>query len=181
MSEVMTPIDLSKFDTDTPQYQVLHELGLSVAPPGEIVEQDEAIEALRSTLCCIGAQAGKALRDVAEAREARRIDNERYAQFRTQVRQKAKDVAEEQGWCRPGLNAALQDLGLDPFIEHYRVTATITAVFEVSGSEDVETEDQAAHRVRYALDGVEYSGCEDIDLTRWEVTTIDVDATSNDD
>ena len=176
MSEVSTPVDLSKFDTDTPQYQVLGEFGLSVVPPAEIVEQDEAIEALRSTLCCIGAQAGKALRDLAEAREARRTDNERYGQFRAQVRQKAKDVAEEQGWCRPGLNAALQDLGLDPFIEHYRVTATITAVFEVTGSEDVETEDQAAHRVRYALDGVEYSGCEDVDLTRWEIATVEADA-----
>jgi len=117
---------------------------------------------------------------LAEVREARRIDNERYAQFRTQVRQKAKDVVDEQGWYPPGLNAALQDLGLDPFIECCRVTATITAVFEVTGSDGIETEDQAAHRVRCALDGVEHSGCEDVDLTRWEVTTVDADATSDD-
>jgi hypothetical protein len=177
MTEVLTPIDLSKFDTDTPQYQVLHELGLSVVPAAEIVEQGEAIEALRSTLHCVAAQAGKALRDLAEAREARRIDNERYAEFRQQVRQKAKDVADEQGWCRTGMNLALEDLGLDPFIEHYRVTATITAVFDVTGSEDVDSENAAEHRVRYALDGVEHSGCEDVELTRWEVTRTDADST----
>jgi hypothetical protein len=179
MSQISIPIDLSKFDVDTPQYQVLHELGLSVVLPAEIAEQGEAIEALRSTLHYVTAQAGKALRDLAEAREARRIDNERYASFCEQVRQKAKDAADEQGWCRPGLNAALQDLGLDPFIEHYRVTATITAVFEVTGSEDVETEDQAAQRVGSALDGVEYSGFGDVDLARWEVAAVDAHATSN--
>ena len=111
MSEVLTPIDLSKFETDTPQYQVLHELGLSVVPPAEIVEQAEAIEALRNTLHGVAAQAGKALRDLTEAREASRTDQERYAQFRQQVRQKAKDVADEQGWCRPGMNAVARRPG----------------------------------------------------------------------
>lgn len=89
------------------------------------------------------------------------------------MRVKAKDVAEEHGWCRPGLNAAVGDLGLDPFLEHYRVTATITAVFDVTWSDDVDSETAAKHRVRYALDGVEYSGCEDVDLTRWEIATSD--------
>jgi len=93
---------------------------------------------------------------------------------------KAKDVAEEQGWCLPGLNAAVGDLGFVPFIEKYRVTATITAVFEVTGSDDVDSETAAKHRLRYALDGVEYSGCEDVDLTRWEIATVEADTTSDD-
>ena len=56
------------------------------------------------------------------------------------------------------------------------MTATITAVFDVTGSEDVDCEGAAEGRVRFALDGVEYSGCEDVELTRWEVTRTDANS-----
>jgi hypothetical protein len=179
MSHVMTTVDLSRFDTDTPDDEVLSALGLSIAPPEQIVDHDEVIETLRGTLCRIGAHAGRALRELAEAHEARRIEKEHHERFKVQVREKAKEVADEQGWCRPGLNAALGDLGLDPFVERYEVTVLVTAIFEVTGSEDVETEEDADHRVRFALDGIEYSGCADVELTRWEVTCFEVSSKSD--
>jgi hypothetical protein len=51
------------------------------------------------------------------------------ADFKTQVREKAIEVSQEQRWCRDGLNTTLDDLGLDKVASRIRKTATIKVTY----------------------------------------------------
>lgn len=66
-------------------------------------------------------------------------------EFRTKVRDKAIEVSKEEGWCTEGLNNTLRDLGLDPYVQKWRVSLTV----------DVQADDEydARSLVEGMLDG----------------------------
>lgn len=52
------------------------------------------------------------------------LENSRraYQDFKDKVRAKAKEVADAQTWCRGGLNRTMRELGLEPFVNAWRIT-----------------------------------------------------------
>jgi len=72
------------------------------------------------------------------ALESERLD------FEEQVRTMAIEKAKELGWCTPGLNAALKELGLRPTVQRYKVpvevSQTIYVVVEAEDEDDAWTE-----------------------------------------
>lgn len=46
--------------------------------------------------------------------------------FREQVRDVAISVKKEMGWCLPGLNERLNELGLEPYAERWQVPVEVT-------------------------------------------------------
>jgi hypothetical protein len=67
-----------------------------------------------------------------------------YDNFRTQVRDLAIEKREEMNFCVPGLNEALEELGLEPMTRRFKVPVTITATQEVYV--EVEATDAEAAR-----------------------------------
>lgn len=52
-------------------------------------------------------------------------------EFKTQVREKAIEVAKENGWCKDGLNEVLDELGLERYNDSYTVTVSMEVVINV--------------------------------------------------
>lgn len=68
--------------------------------------------------------------------------------FKGEVRRVAIDVAEEQNWCKSGLNERLEELGLDPVPYTFNIDASITVNFQI---EEATDEDDAREQARDVL------------------------------
>mgnify|MGYP001550756403 CR=1 FL=1 len=66
-----------------------------------------------------------------------------HEQFRTQVREKAIEVAANEGWCDSGLNEALEELGLEPKTRTFDVEVQVTASQMVTIEVEAADEDEA--------------------------------------
>lgn len=94
--------------------------------------------------------------------------------YKEQVREVAIRVADDQGWCRDGLNETLEELGLKKFVKKYLVTVQVKVIVEdpdVDDDYDARSEAQDFVNAQlssnddetYVLDGVEYSDVEELD------------------
>lgn len=67
-----------------------------------------------------------------------------FQSFKQDVREVAIDAASTEGWCKSGLNEALEALGLPKVQDKYLVTASLEVVFEVelgdTSAEDFDPE-----------------------------------------
>lgn len=99
------------------------------------------------------------LRDLSDLRA-------RHESFRDEVRTMAIEKADELGWCTPGLNAALIELGLDPRERAYRVPVEIRQTVWV----DVEAVDEDAARDLVDNDWTARDVARNADDYDWEMT-----------
>jgi len=157
-----TPITADlQWTPDTPASEVFAVLGIH--SDGYPVSSAEHIATL-----------GEALRKVAIGSAVRAREQAVAAaagvSFRNAVRAKAREVAKEQNWCREGLNDALQELGLDEYASTWTVTVEMTACLTVEESDDVWDDVTATDRARYAIDGLELSGGEEVSVDEFRVT-----------
>lgn len=167
----------SAWDDATSVTDVLGHLGLDAGPVDELSPGTEAqeVHALRRAVHRLALAQAASLRSIETLATSLTAEERRLADFKAQVRAKARDVADEQGWCRGGLNETLRDLGLEPFVTTYRVQAILVARFTVDDSQDVESEEEAGVRVRYAVDGIEISGADDVTLDGWEFERVEAE------
>lgn len=165
------------WDAATPLADVLGHLGLDAGPVDELSPGTEAqeVHALRRAVHRLALAEATSLSRIETLATSLTAEERRLSDFKAQVRAKAREVADEQGWCRGGLNQALRDLGLEPFVTTYRVQATLVARFIVDDSQDVESEEEAGVRVRYAVDGVEISGADDVVFEGWEFERVETE------
>lgn len=92
-----------------------------------------------------------------------------HQRFRTQVRDVAIEVADEQGWCDDGLNERLEQLGLDPRERPYTVGVTVTLSLEIEEAVNQDSaEDQAKDLLSDMLSGAENWNLDAIDSERRE-------------
>ena len=78
----------------------------------------------------------------------------RHEAFRTQVRDVAIRVAEEQGWCDDGLNDVLDELGLDPKeFPRQRITVKVTRTFTIEATPNRLDPDEEWTKASLSLDG----------------------------
>lgn len=61
--------------------------------------------------------------------------------FRTQVRDKAIEVANEQGWCSAGLNETLEELDLPKVPSSYKRTSLIRVTHAWENDDDAQGEE----------------------------------------
>lgn len=75
--------------------------------------------------------------------EARRLET-----FKSTVRDKAIEVAEEHGWCKEGLNEVLEELGLDRVPTKFKVLVqvVITHWEEVEADNEDDAQDEAVEQ-----------------------------------
>ncbi|HEX3981396.1 MAG TPA: hypothetical protein VHW93_09230 [Acidimicrobiales bacterium] len=146
---------------DTPASEVFDVLGIHFdGYPGSSPEHVTMLaEALRKVAVGSAARAREQAVAIAAA-----------ASFRDAVRTKAREVADEQDWCRPGLNDTLRELGLDEYPAAWNVTVEMTVCLTVEESGDAWDDDSAADRARYAIDDVELSGDDDVRVDGFEIT-----------
>jgi hypothetical protein len=91
-----------------------------------------------------------------------------------QMRTYAIDKQREGHFCRDGLNEALAHFGMEPYEPRFTVPVTVYATVEINA----DSEAAAAHRVRYILDGLAYSGettNEDLDIRTIEIDVQDAE------
>jgi hypothetical protein len=71
-------------------------------------------------------------------KELRRLRNaaEDLDAYKQQVRDKAIEVAGEQGWCKSGLNETLRELDIEPVADSWRRTALVRIVYLCDNEED---------------------------------------------
>lgn len=109
----------------------------------------EALDALRTTrdqVAQLGhlqersARVDRLIEDLGRERAA-------FAAFKDQVRELAIDKAAELGWCTPGLNDALRELGLDPKVTRWDVAVDVTLTGTVTVTVEADTEDDALDQV----------------------------------
>lgn len=99
----------------------------------------------------------QAQRDRDRAQEQYGVLSVTHSTFRDEVRSLAIEKAAELGWCRPGLNEALDQLGLDRATNRYRVTVEVTAVRTV----DVEVDAADGDAAWQAVDAMDPSELRD--------------------
>jgi hypothetical protein len=73
--------------------------------------------------------------------------------YKERVKAKAIEVAAEQGWCREGLNDALEDLDIGPASRDVQVTLTYEIVVNLDDHEgdDDDAETEAINQVEAVL------------------------------
>lgn len=130
----------------------------------------------KDALVAVVVEADVKVRDANTAREY--AVNERnnlrraFDQFKTDVRDKAIEVQQEQSWCIDGLNGVLADLGLDPYQTTFAGSVSITAYVRVTEAEDLDSAIQAVYDsidVNAAGYGV------DVDISSFEVDSVLLD------
>jgi hypothetical protein len=67
--------------------------------------------------------------------------------YKAKVRDKAIEVANEQEWCRDGLNEALEDLGLTKVPTYMRRTAVISVTYTYDPTSDEDAGGEISHLV----------------------------------
>lgn len=101
-------------------------------------EREAEAEALRREVANLRSREGGTATAEANARLAMLRDQ--YESFQRDVRDLAIQKAGELGWCRSGLNEALEQLGLEPHSDLYRVPVEVivrrTLYVEVNSSDD---------------------------------------------
>lgn len=122
----------------------------------EVIEKNAELEAEKGRRVRMAE-----LVEVADLR-ARRAASDLLA-FRQQVRSKAIEVAQQESWCRDGLNEALRDLGLPEHTSRFRVPLTVTATQTIWVEVEADDEDDAIERVD--SDDVD----EQLDSHDWEI------------
>ena len=95
-----------------------------------------------------------------------------FDQFKTDVREKAIEVQQEQSWCIEGLNGVLADLGLDPYHTTFAGSVSITAYIRVTEVEDLDAAIQAVYDT-IAVNAEGYGV--DVDISSFEVDSVDLD------
>lgn len=111
-------------------------------------------DALASQVDDLKAQVEKANAMVAEAHEARDTAQARYGTtyrefqaFRNTVRDVAIRTQEAQGWCVPGLNEVLEELGLEVKATEWEVEVEVTARQTVTVTVTALDEDDAKEKI----------------------------------
>ena len=121
-------------------------------------------------------EADQKLADANTAREyavnERNILRRAFDQFKTDVRDKAIEVQQEQSWCIEGLNSVLADLGLDPYHTTFAGSVSITAYITVTEVEDLDGAIQAVY-ASIDVNAVGYGV--DVDINSFEVDSVDLD------
>lgn len=82
--------------------------------------------------------------ELQKAREAVSAANDLLCRYQGQVRDKAIEVANEQGWCDAGLNEVLDDLGLQRK-EPKKFRFEVTATFEVEATVEAGNESEVSN------------------------------------
>lgn len=107
----------------------------------------EQREALAGELDRVKAQLAEALSGQEVWRDRYQATHREFQQFRKDVRDKAIEVQEAQGWCDDGLNEVLSDLGLEPKVVEWEVEVTITATQTVTVRVTAADEDDAKEKI----------------------------------
>lgn len=76
--------------------------------------------------------------------------------FREQVRDLAIEKAQKLGWCTPGLNEALVELGLRPKVTRWDVELKLVATQYVSITVEADSAEEAERKV-YAMDTISHA------------------------
>lgn len=80
--------------------------------------------------------------------------NSAMREFQRRVRDKAIAVSQQEGWCRDGLNEALESLGLEKVKVTYKVSGKVRYEWrEVSWDVEATSEDEAREEFLRMIDG----------------------------
>lgn len=113
---------------------------LSSPTPGSLNEVYNQLTEVQHRLSIAESESARLARELERAHSAHQA-------FKEKVRETAIRVAEEQSWCRPGLNAELRGLGLEPLRHRYVVHVELNAVQHVDVTVEATDEDDAYHQV----------------------------------
>lgn len=77
--------------------------------------------------------------------ESSRATADRYSRKVGEIRDYLISIKEEKGWCTPGFNRHLEEMGLDPLYTEFTVEGTVT--FNFSVIVEADSEDEASENV----------------------------------
>jgi hypothetical protein len=113
----------------------------------EVIEKERELLRLNERLGRIETELGSVRTALATAHGQHESMARQHGEFRVLVRDTAIRVADEQSWCRPGLNEVLEELGLERHVTRFRVPITVQAKQTVWVEVEAESEDAAESAV----------------------------------
>lgn len=113
----------------------------------EVIDKERELGRLNERLGRVEAELGSVRTALATAHGQNEAMARQHSEFRVLVRDTAIRVAEEQSWCRPGLNEVLDELGLEQHVTRFRVPIIVEAKQTVWVEVEADSEDAACDQI----------------------------------